>query len=110
MAPTLQCSQILWEPRTLKLTLGQLRNPCWMRNNSKDSEPDCIPFSTNTNLKCKKRMLYFPMDIGKLTIDGLTDTGALSSAIPEMDRLLSQQSVIGEGSPPNFQIWSHMDN
>ena len=75
---------------------------------TKDGEPDCIPLSTNINLKCKKRMLYFPMDFGELTIDGLIDTGALSSAIPEMDlrkiRLLSPQSVIREGPPPNFQI------
>ena len=46
--------------------------------------------------------------IGELTIDGLIDTGALSSAIPEMDlrkiRLLSPQSVIREGPPLNFQI------
>ena len=75
---------------------------------TKDGEPDCIPLSTNINLKCKKRMLYFPMDFGELTIDGLIDTGALSSAIPEMDlrkiRLLSPESVIREGPPPNFQI------
>ena len=53
-------------------------------------------------------MLYFPKDFGELTIDGLIDTGALSSAIPEMEfrkiRLLSPQSVIREGPPPNFQI------
>ena len=36
---------------------------------TKDGEPDCIPLSTNINLKCKKRMLYFPMDFGELTID-----------------------------------------
>ena len=75
---------------------------------TREGEPDCIPLSTNINLKCKKRMLYFPMDFGELTIDGLIDTGALSSAIPEMDlrkiRLLSPQSVIREGPPPNFQI------
>ena len=74
----------------------------------KDGELDCIPLSTNINLKCKKHMLCFPMDFGQLTIDGLIDTGALSSAIPEMDlrkiRLLSPQSVIWEGQPPNFQI------
>ena len=71
-------------------------------------EPSCIPLSTNINLKRKKRMLYFPMDFGELTIDGLIDTGALFSAIPEMDfrkiRLLSPQSVIRKGPPPNFQI------
>ena len=75
---------------------------------TKDSDPDCIPLSTNINLKCKKRMLYFPMQFGELTIDGLTETGALSIAIPVMDlrkiRLLSPQSVIREGPPPIFQI------
>ena len=53
-------------------------------------------------------MLYFPMDFRELTIDGLIDTGALSSAVPEMDlrkiRLLSPQSVIRESPPSNFQI------
>ena len=43
-----------------------------------------------------------------MTIDGLIDTGALSSAIPELDLrkslLLSPQSVIREGPPPNFLI------
>ena len=75
---------------------------------TKQGEPDCIPLSTSINLKFKKRMLYFPMDFVELTIDGLIDTGALSSAIPEMDlrkiRLISPQSVIREGPPPNFQI------
>ena len=45
-------------------------------------------------------MLYFPMDIGELTID----TGALSSTIPEADlrkiRLLAPQSIIKEGPAP----------
>ena len=74
---------------------------------TKDGEPDCIPLSTTLNLKCKKRTLYFPMDFGELTIDGLIDTGALSSAMPEMDLRkirLSPHSVIREGPPPNFQI------
>ena len=75
---------------------------------TKDGEPNCIPLSTNINLKCEKRMLFFPIDFEELTIDGLIDTGALSSAIPEMDlrkiRLLSPQSVIRESPPPNFQI------
>ena len=68
---------------------------------TKGGEPNCAPLSTNINLKCKKRMLYFPMDFGKLTIDGLIDTGALSSAIPEADL---RKTVIREGPPPNFQI------
>ena len=53
-------------------------------------------------------MLYFPMDFGELTIDGLIDTGALSSAIPEADlrkiRLLAPQSIVKEGPAPTFQI------
>ena len=53
-------------------------------------------------------MLYFQMDFGELTLDGLVDTGALSSAIPEADlrkiRLLAPQSIIKEGPAPYFQI------
>ena len=49
---------------------------------TKDGGPDCLPLSTNINLKCKKRMLYVSMDFGKLTINGLINTGAKSSAIP----------------------------
>ena len=53
-------------------------------------------------------MLSFPMDFGELTLDGLVDTGALSSAIPEADlrkiRLLAPQSIVKEGPAPNFQI------
>ena len=48
------------------------------------------------------------MDFGELTLDGLVDTGALSSAIPEADlrkiRLLSPQSIVKEGPAPNFKI------
>ena len=75
---------------------------------TKDGEPDCKPLSTNTNLNCKKCMLYFPMNFGELTIDRLIDTEASSSAIPGIDlrkiRLLSPQCVIREGPPPNFQV------
>ena len=75
---------------------------------TKEGEPDCILLSTNINLKCKNRMPYFPMDFREFTIDGPIDTGALSGTIPEMDlrkyQLLSPQSVIREGLPPNFQI------
>ena len=52
-------------------------------------------------------MLYFPKDFGELNEGGLKDTGALSGAMIEMGlrkiRFLSPQSVIREGSPPNFQ-------
>ena len=75
---------------------------------SRNGEPDYVPLNTNLGLKYKRRMLYFPMDFGELTLDGLVDTGALSSAIPEADlrkiRLLAPQSIIKEGSAPNFQI------
>ena len=75
---------------------------------SRNGEPDYVPLITNLGLKYKRRMLYFPMDFGELTLDGLVDTGALSSAIPEADlrkiRLLAPQSIIKEGPAPNFQI------
>ena len=48
-------------------------------------EPDYVPLTTNLGLKYKQRMLYFPMDFGELTLDGLVDTGALSSAFTESD-------------------------
>ena len=71
-------------------------------------EPDYVPLTTKLGLKYKRRMLYFPMDFGELTLDGLVDTGALSSAIPEADlrkiRLLAPQSIIKESPAPYFQI------
>ena len=74
---------------------------------TKEGEPAYIPLSTNLGLKYKQRMLYFPMDFGELTIDGLIDTGAHSSAIPEADlrkiRLLAPQSIVKEGPAPTFQ-------
>ena len=53
-------------------------------------------------------MLYFPMDFGELNIDGLIDTGALSSALPEADlrkiRLLAPHTIIIKDPPPEFQV------
>ena len=50
----------------------------------------------------------FPLDCGELKFDGLIDTGALSSAIPEADlgkiRLLASHIILNEGPPPEFQI------
>ena len=40
-----------------------------------------LPLSTNLPLKNKRKMLYIPMDFGELNIDGIIDTGALSSTI-----------------------------
>ena len=48
------------------------------------------------------------MDSGELNIDGLIDTGALSSAIPEADlpktRLLAPHKITNEGPLPECQI------
>ena len=48
------------------------------------------------------------MDSGELNIDGLIDTGALSSAIPEAGlrkiRLLAPNTILNKGPPPEFQI------
>ena len=53
-------------------------------------------------------MLDFRMDFGELNIDGLNDTGALSSAIPEADLrkngLLAPRTKPNEVPPPEFQF------
>ena len=53
-------------------------------------------------------MLFFPMGFKDLIIDGLIDTGVLSSAIPEADfrkiRLLAPHTKLNEGPPPEFQF------
>ena len=58
-----------------------------------------LPLSTNLPLRKKRKMLYFPMNFRELDIDGLINTGALPSAIPEPDlhkiRLLA---------PPTYNI------
>ena len=55
----------------------------------------------------QKRMLYFAMDFGELTIDGFIDTSKLTSAISEADlvkiRLLAPQTILNEGPTPDFQ-------
>ena len=38
-----------------------------------------LPMSTSLTLKRKRHMYYMPMDFEKLTLDGLIDTGALTS-------------------------------
>ena len=67
-----------------------------------------LPLSTNLPLKNKHKILYFPMDFGELNIDGLIDTGALSSAIPEAElrkiRLLAPRTILSEGPLTEFQI------
>ena len=67
-----------------------------------------LPLSTNLPLKNERKMLYFPMDFVELNIDGLIDTGALSSANPEADlsktRLLAPHTILNEGPPFQFHI------
>ena len=67
-----------------------------------------LPLSTNLPLKNPQKKLYFPMDFEGFKIDGLIDTGALSSAISEADsrkiRLLAPHTILNEGPPPEFQI------
>ena len=48
-----------------------------------------------------------PMDFEKITLDGLIDTGALTSAVSEQDlkkvKLLANDTIKETGPPPNFQ-------
>ena len=64
--------------------------------------------STNLTLKKKRHMYYFPMDFEKLTLDGLIDTSALTSAISEADlnkkKLLANEAIKDTGPVPNFPI------
>ena len=52
--------------------------------------------------------LITELDFEKLTLDGLIDTGALTSAISEADlnkmKLLSNEAIKDSGPAPNFQI------
>ena len=67
-----------------------------------------LPILTNLPIKNRRKMLYFPMDFGQINIDGLIDTGALSSAIPDADlrkiRLLAPHTKLNEGPTLEFQI------
>ena len=67
-----------------------------------------LPISTSLTLKRKRHMYYMPMDFEKRTLDGLIDTGALTSAISEQDlnkiKLFANESIKETGPPPNLQI------
>ena len=67
-----------------------------------------LNLSTNLTLKKKRHINYFHMDFKKLTLDGLIDTSALTSAISEADlnkiKLLSNDAIKDTGPVPNFQI------
>ena len=66
-----------------------------------------LPISTSLTLKRKRHTYYMPMDFEKLTLDGLIDTRALTSAISEQDsnkiKLLANESIQETGTQPNFQ-------
>ena len=66
--------------------------------------------STWLTLKRKRHMYYMPMDFDKLTLDGLIDTGALTSAISEQDlnkiKLLANEAKKDTGPPPIFPYLS----
>ena len=72
-----------------------------------DGLTNFLPISTNLPLK-KRKMLFLPMDFGELNVDGLIDTGALSSAIPEADWGKIRLSITGSTynikwrPPPEF--------
>ena len=67
-----------------------------------------LPISTSLTLKQKRHVYYIPMDFEKLTLDGLIDTGALTSAISEQDlnkiKLLANEAIKETGPPTKFQI------
>ena len=54
------------------------------------------------------------MDFEKLTLDGLTDTGALTSAISEQDlnkiKLLANEAIKETGPHLTSKSWWPMDN
>ena len=67
-----------------------------------------LNLSTNLTLEKKRHMYYFLRDFKKLTLDGLIDTSAPTSAISEADlnknKLLSNEAIKDTGPAPNVQI------
>ena len=59
-------------------------------------------------------MYYIPMDFEKLTLDGLFDTGALTSAFSEQDlnkiKLLANEAITETGPHQTSKTWWQMDN
>ena len=72
---------------------------------NKETDIPMLLLSTNLTLKSKRHMYYFPMDFVKLSLDGLIDTGALTSAISEQDlnkiKLLAPEAITDTGPAPN---------
>ena len=73
-----------------------------------------LPISTSLTLKRKRHMYYIPMDFETLTLDGLIDTGALTSAISEQDlnkiKLLANEAIKETGPHRTSKLWWQMDN
>ena len=44
-----------------------------------------LPIPTSLTLNRERHLYYMPKDFGKLTLDGLIDTGAFTSAIADQD-------------------------
>ena len=74
--------------------------------NNKETDIPMPLLSTNLTLKSKRHLYYFPMDSEKLTLDGLIDTGALTSAISEQDlnkiKLLAPEAITDTGPGTQF--------
>ena len=64
-------------------------------------------YSGNTRRTRKRKMLYFWIDFGELNVDGLKNTGDVSSAILDVDlcknRFLAPHTIINEGTPTEIQ-------
>ena len=67
-----------------------------------------LPISTSLTMKRKRHLYYMPMDFEKLTLDGLIDTGALTSAISEKDlnkiKLIANEAIKDISPLRNLQI------
>ena len=74
----------------------------------KETYKPVLLLSTNLTLKSKRHMYSFLKVSEKLTLDGLTDTGAVTSAISEQYfnkiKLLAPEAIFDNSPAPNFQI------
>ena len=74
----------------------------------KEQNLSYLTISTSLTLKRERHMYYMYKDFGKLTLDSLSDIGALTSVISEQDmnkiKKLANEAVKETGLPPNFQI------
>ena len=111
IAPPIECSQTPWGLRIPKQMLSRHLN--WIKNHSttcisRNMVSPIVYHFLPTSTSNARNAVYFSIEFGKLTIDGLIGTRALFSAIHELNlpkiRLLSPQSAIPEDPPPKVQI------